>query len=174
MFRSSMKIASWVLTSALMLTGILGCHPATIILPPHIHTIGLSVIENHTSQYGLESVCTQQILQELQADGRLLVVSDKSADLVLKMSIRQYQRDIILTNTTNNRPEQYRLSVVYNLTAIDQIDQKPLFEDNGRVRSVLFCTADYPGAIVETEDQALLRMAQDLAHSLVRRVIQGN
>jgi hypothetical protein len=42
------------------------------------------------------------------------------------------------------------------------------------VRSVLFYTADYPGAIVETEDQALTRLSEDLALSLVRRVIEGS
>ena len=174
MFKQSVKKAGWLLVFGLTLSGLFGCHPATIILPPHIHTVGLGIVNNRTSQYGLESLCTQQVLQELQADGRLRVDSDKSADLVVQLDIRQYQKEVLLTDPATNRPQQYRLSIQYDLTATDKIDQRPLFEDKGRVRSVLYYTSDYQGAIVESEDQAILRLAQDLARSLVRRVIQGN
>jgi len=174
MFERYMKISGWTLAFALTLMGFLGCRPATIILPPHIHSIGLAVVENRTSQYGLEGLCTQAVLRQLQADGRFQLDSDLKADLVVKMVIQKYQREVLLTDAASNRPQQYRLSILYDLTAIDQIDQRPLFEDKGRVRSVLYYTADYPGAIVETEDQALNRLSGDLATSLVRRVIEGS
>jgi hypothetical protein len=173
MFQRYAKTSGWVLALGLILAGFIGCRPATIILPPHIHSIGLAVVGNQTSQYGLEALCTQAVLRQLQADGRFPLDSDLKADLVVKMVIRQYQREILLTDPTTNRPQQYRLSIQYDLTATDQIDQRPLFEDKGRVRSVLYYTADYPGAIVETEDQALTRLSEDLATSLVRRVIEG-
>jgi hypothetical protein len=168
------KTSVLLFSFALMLAGLLGCHPATIILPPHIHTVGLAVVENQTSQYGLEALFTQKVMRQFQTDGRFSLVSDNQSDLVVKLVIRKYEKDILLTDTATNRPQQYRLSVQYDLTATDQIDQRPLFEDKGRVRSVLFYTADYPGAIVETEDQALTRLSEDLALSLVRRVIEGS
>lgn len=174
MFQRYMKTSGWALAFGLMWMGFLGCRPATIILPPHIHSIGLAVVENRTSQYGLDGLCTQAILQQLQADGRFQLDSDLKSDLVIKIVIQKYQKEVLLTDTATNRPQQYRLSLLYDLTATDQIDQRPLFEDKGRVRSVLYYTSDYPGAIIETEDQALTRLSQDLATSLVRRVIEGS
>lgn len=153
---------------------LVGCHPAVSILPPHIHTVGVPTADNHTSQYGVETEITSQVIHQFETDGRLVLASDKSADLLVKISVRQYQKDVLLTNTANNRPEQYRLSVVYDLSAVDQVDQRPLFEDKGKTRSVFFNTSDYPGSIVETEDQAFQRLTDDLARSVVRRVIEGS
>lgn len=157
----------------LVLLGLGGCRPAVIILPPHIHSVALTAVDNRTSQYGLEALCTQSVMRQFQTDGRLVLVSEEKADLLVKVSIRQYQRDVLIADPKTNRPQQYRLSIQYDLTAVDEIDRKPLFEDKGRVRSVLFYTADYPGAAAETEDQALQRLMDDLAYSLVRRVIEG-
>jgi hypothetical protein len=174
MIKRFSKIWGRLLFCTLMLTELLGCRPATIILPPHIHSVGLAVVENQTTQYGLDAICTQAVIRQFSTDGRFLLVTDNQADLVVKMVIRKFERDILLTDVNTNRPQQYRLSIQYDLTATDQIDQRPLFEDRGRVRSVLYYTADYQGAIVETEDQAITRLSEDLALSLVRRVIEGS
>ncbi len=149
------------------------CRPALIVLPPHIHSVALDIVDNHTAKYGLEALTTQSVLREFQTDGRLSLVDEKRADLLVRLSIRQFEREVLLTDKDTNRPQQYRLSIKYDLTAVDQIDHKPLFEDKGRVRSVLYYTSDYIGAIVETEEQALQRLSDDLANSLVRRVIEG-
>jgi len=151
-----------------------GCRPAVVILPPHLKTVAVATFGNRTTNYGLESLLTNQTIRQFQQDGRLSVVSEDSADLLIKAEIRQYNDDVILVDPTTNRPKQYRLTVVYNLTAVDQVDQRALFDETNLAQTVLYYTADFPGAVSMTEDQAREQLAQDLGLSIVRRTIEGN
>ncbi|HEY5038282.1 MAG TPA: LPS assembly lipoprotein LptE, partial [bacterium] len=68
---------------------------------------------------------------------------------------------------------QYQLSVVYDIAAVDQREKKTFSEDVGRTSSVYYYTPQYVGAASETKDQAISRMAGDIAQSIVRRVLEG-
>jgi hypothetical protein len=151
-----------------------GCRPAAVILPPHIKSVAVDTVENLTSTYGLEARLTQSTVLQFQQDGRLAVTGPGQSDLSVKIVVKKYLKECILTDTATNRPTQYRLSITYDLTGKDQVDKKTLLEAAGLTQSVLYYTPDFTGAIAETEDQALSRLAEDLSRTVARRVIQGN
>lgn len=151
-----------------------GCRPAAVVLPPHIQSVAVPTIENRTSTYGLDALISQRVILQFQQDGRLVVSTPGNADLTVRIVVKKYLEECILTDTVTNRPKQYRLDIIYDLSASDEADNHTLLEATDLGQSVLYYTADFPGAIVETEDQALARLAEDLSRSVVRRVIQGN
>lgn len=157
----------------LFLLGMAGCHPAALVIPSYIHTVGVEVFKNQTSYFGLETTITQDMIQQFQIDGRLGIESPEKADLVVKGIIRQFIIEPILFDPKTNVVLQYRLSVTFDLTAVDQQEKKTILEDNQRIHSVFYYTQQYAGAIQQTQDQAFAQLANDMAYSSVRRVLEG-
>ncbi len=151
-----------------------GCHPAAIVIPSYIQNVGVELFENKTSYYGLDTIFTQATIRQFQVDGRLPIETADKSDLAVKVVIKQYIREPELYAPNTNYVLEYRLSVVYDLAAIDQREKKTFLEDTGKIHSIYFYTPQYTGAITETEDQAVSQLAGDMAYTIVRRVIEGN
>ncbi len=158
----------------LLLIGITGCHPAALVIPSYIQNVGVDLFENRTSYYGLDTIFTEATIRQFQIDGRLPIETADKADMAVKVIIRQYIREPQLYANNTNYVLEYRLSVVYDLAAIDQREKKTFLEDTGKVHSIYFYTPQYTGAIPETEDQAITQLASDMAYTIVRRVLEGN
>jgi hypothetical protein len=170
--KSKSPILRW-LPIAGLLASMLGCHPAALIVPSYLQNVGVSVFENKTSYFGLETLFTRATIRQFQEDGRLPLVDSDKADLVVKVVIRQYVQEPQMYDPKTNYVLQYRLSVVYDLAAVDQQEKKTFVEDTGRVHSVYFYTPQYVGAPSQTMDQAVSQLADDTAHTIVRRVLEG-
>ena len=150
-----------------------GCHPAPLIVPSYIQNVGVAIFQNQTSYYGLDTSFTQATIRAFQLDGRLALEDPDKSDLVVKVVIRKYIEEPIFFDPKSNNVLQYRLSVVYDLASVDQREKKTFLEDKERVHSVYYYTPDYTGAVTETKDQALARLADDMGRSIARRVLTG-
>ncbi len=91
----------------------------------------------------------------------------------MKVVIKQYIKEPVFYDPKTNYVLQYRLSIVYDLAAVDQREKKTFLEDDGKIHSVFYYTPQYIGAITQTEDQALAQLSGDFALVLVRRVLEG-
>jgi hypothetical protein len=158
----------------LLSPAVIGCHPAAMVIPSYIRTVGVEVFKNQTSYSGLETTITQNLIQQFQIDGRLAIENPEKADLVVRGVVRKYIIEPILFDPKTNIVLQYRLSVVYDLAALDQQEKKTLFEDSQRIHSIFYYTPEYVGAIQQTQEQALTQLAREMACSSVRRVLEGN
>ncbi len=156
-----------------LLLSMLGCHPAALVVPSYLQSVGVYLFENKTSYFGLDTLFTQATIRQFQQDGRLPLVDSDKADLVVKAVIREYIQEPQMYDPKTNYVLQYRLSVVYDLAAVDQQEKKTFVEDNGRIHSIYFYTPQYIGAPSETMDQAVSQLADDAAHTIVRRVLEG-
>ena len=150
-----------------------GCHPAALIIPSYIQSVGVELVQNKTSQFGLETLFTQAIIREFQTDGRLPIEDPDKADLTVRIIIHQFDQFPVFNDTTTNATLQYRLSVTYDLAAVDKREKKTFVEDDKKVHSYYYYSPLYVGAITQTEDQAITQMADDMAHLIVRRVLEG-
>ncbi len=166
------KILRWVPITGLLLS-MLGCHPAAMIVPSYIQNVGVALFENKTSYYGLDTIFTQATIKEFQQDGRLPYVDSAGADLVVKATIRQFVLEPQMYDPNTNYVLQYRVSVVYDLAAIDTQEKKTFVEDTGKIHSEYYYTAQYTGAPSQTQDQAVSQLADDTAYTIVRRVLEG-
>jgi hypothetical protein len=150
-----------------------GCHPAALIIPSYIQSVGVQLVDNRTSYYGLETVFTQAIIRQFQVDGRIPVAPPDQSDLLVKVLIKQFNIDPLFYDPTTSYVLQYRISVVYDLAAVDQREKKTFLEDTGKIHSYYYYTPQYVGAISQTQDQAITALADDTALTLVRRVLEG-
>ncbi len=48
-----------------------GCHPAALVIPSYIQTVGVQLFDNRTSYYGLDTLFTAATIRQFQIDGRL-------------------------------------------------------------------------------------------------------
>ncbi|HVM32781.1 MAG TPA: LPS assembly lipoprotein LptE [bacterium] len=151
-----------------------GCTPSVMIVPSYIQNVGVALVQNQTSQYGLDTLFTQQLIQGFQTDGRLPIANPDRADLVVQVTIKKYDAIPILFDPKTNNVLQYRLSLTYDMVAQDKRLNKILVEDKDKVRSYFYYTTLYTGAISYTDTQALSNLADDLSHAIIRRVLEGN
>ncbi len=172
MKKPELKIFPWA-PLAVLLVSMLGCHPAALIVPSYLQNVGVSLFENKTSYFGLDTLFTKATIRQFQQDGRLPLVDSDKADLVVKAVIREYIQEPQMYDPKTNYVLQYRLSVVYDLAAVDEQEKKSFVEDTGRVHSIYFYTPQYTGAPSETMDQAVSQLADDTAYTIVRKVLEG-
>jgi hypothetical protein len=164
------------LTASLLMAAALlaGCSPAVLIVPSYIQNVGVALVQNETSQYGLETLFTQQFIQDFQTDGRLPVANADQADLVVNVTIKKYDEVPILYDPKTNQVLQYRITLAYDMTALDNKLNKTLVEDKDVVHSYFYYTSQYVGAIPLTDAQAQAELADNLGRTIVRRVLEGN
>lgn len=158
---------------AIWVIGLAGCRPAVLVVPSYIQNVGVALFDNRTSTFGLETVLTQATIKQFQVDGRLPIEDPGKADLLVKAVVRKYVEEPLLFDTKTNYVLQYRLSIVYDLASVDQREKKTFLEDNEKIHSVYYYTPQYTGAITETKDQAVARLADETSRSIVRRVLEG-
>ena len=149
------------------------CHPAVVVVPSYITSVGVDTTKNMTSYYGLETSLTQNVIQQLQIDGRIPVADAERADLVLQMTITQFLITPIFFDPKTNNVLQYQLTLTYDLTVLDKRESKTFIEDKGRQHSVYYYTPQYTGAINQTQDQATAQMMQETGQLVVQRVLEG-
>lgn len=150
-----------------------GCHPAELVIPSYIHTVGVEPVKNQTSYFGLDTTFTEDLIRQFQVDARLTVDDPTKSDMVVKIVIRQYTINPIYFDPKTNLVLQYQLTMVYDIAAIDQVEKKTLMEDTGKQHSVYYYTPQYVGAITETQDQAAARMIDEATQLTVRQVLEG-
>jgi hypothetical protein len=158
---------------SLLLAGVTGCHPAALIIPSYIKNIGVQLFDNKTSYYGLDTVFTEAVIRQFQVDGRIPLAPPEYADLMVKAVIKQFNIDPLFYAPTTNYVLQYRISIVYDLAAVDEREKKTFLEDTDKIHAYYYYTPQYVGAISQTQDQAVTALAQDTALTLVRRVLEG-
>ena len=166
------KAAIFLVSSVLGMT-LAGCHPAALVVPSYIQSVGVSTFENNTSYYGLDTALTQATVRQFQIDGRLPVEDPVRADLVVKAIVQQYIEQPIFFDTKTNNVLQYQISVVYDLAAVDRRENKIFIEDKTKNHSVYYYTPEYTGAISQTKDAAVSQLSEEIGRAIVRRVLQG-
>jgi|GEM_PF-1150206 len=169
-FSSFLRVFVVTLLSAV---GFSGCHPAALVVPSYIQNVGVEVFKNQTSYFGLDTLLTQSTIRAFQIDGRLPIEDPEKSDLVVRCVIRKYIEQPMFYDPKTNNVLQYQISVVYDLASVDQREKKTFAEDTEKTHSVYYNTPDYAGAITETKDQALARLADDMGRSIARRVLEG-
>ncbi len=152
---------------------LVGCHPAALIVPSYIQNVGVEIFKNSTSYFGLETSLTQNTIRQFQIDGRLPVEDPSKSDLLVRCVIKKYVEEPMFYDTKTNNVLQYRISIVYDLAAVDQREKKTFAEDLDKIHSVYYNTPDYSGAITETKEQALDRLGEEIGKAISRRVLVG-
>jgi len=148
------------------------CGPYTFNpnLPGHIKSVAIPLFKNpRTFKYGAERILTDAVIDEFVADGSLDVADENVADSKLTVEIVNYKKEP-LSYDVQEVVKEYNLAVVISATFTDLTTNQVLWQEPSMYESVSYYAI---GARAETEDEALQRLAEELARKLVNRALQG-
>lgn len=138
-------------------------------LPPGISVVHVPSLENRTSEPQLELATTKAVMSELQRDGTLSVGDIEKADVVLTVVLEnfvleplRYERD------TATATSEYRLTIRASLELKNRRDGRMM------VKKIVKGETDFipSGDLSSSKRDALPRAAADLAHQIVKSVVE--
>lgn len=92
-----------------------------------IRTVAVPLANNETAEAGIAALLTQQVEQAYQADGRLRVVDEETADAILYLTVRRLE-DRPFTYTAEEVTEQYRFTVGVGAELVRSTDMEVLLD----------------------------------------------
>ncbi len=156
-------------TVMILMAGCLGYRVGTL-LPEDIRTIYVPAFGNKTGERNLEVGATNAVINKLNVDGTLKVVSkEEEADSVLKVTIVDYKlRPVRYRNVSD--PSEYRVTVIVEATLMNQHTGEPLWKNKRLGGESEFVIR---GGLPSSERAALPAAFDDLAHDIVEAIVEG-
>ncbi|MDA0321772.1 MAG: LptE family protein [Verrucomicrobia bacterium] len=140
-------------------------------LPKDIQSVYIPVFTNETDEPGVESETTLAAIREFQNDGALRVTTEDSADLILTVTVREFQlKPLRYKREQATTAEEYRLTLVADIVATRTSDGSVLAERTHLEGDAEFTLASDMRA---AKRDALPVAAKDLAHKIVEAVVES-
>jgi hypothetical protein len=124
--------------------------------------IAIPIFSNQTFKYGLEETLTDSIIKEFITDGRLQVVGEKEADVILRGEIVRYLKETPSKLTTTLEENRIRIEVLVSL--VSKKEKKTLKER--KIEEILAYSSSEAGGI-QTEDEAVEEACKEIAEKLI-------
>ncbi len=166
------RATAWVIAAAVLASAFLACGTYTFNpnLPTHIKTLAIPLAKNpRTFKYGAERILTDAAIDEFVKDGTLDVAAEDVADAKLTVEIVNYKKEPLAYDAQESVKE-YNLAIVVSVTFLDLTTGQVLWQEPSLYDAVPYFAV---GPNAETEDEALNRLAEDLARKIVNRTLQG-
>jgi hypothetical protein len=138
-------------------------------LPPDIRYVHVPGVINKTHEPQMEAEITRAIIEEIQKDGNLRVVARERADSILEVTLKEYEQvPLRYDRREATLAREFRMKVtalvVFRRTATNAV-----LVDRPVVGEAVFeATGDLSGP----KRDALPRLAQDLAHQVLKCVVE--
>lgn len=165
------RVSSWFLIVFLILP-LTGCGYRMAgggSLPGGVETIAVTLLENRTSETGLESVMTGALITELNRRRKGGVSDVDHAQAVLGGTIQALGRDTIARRGTSTSLER-RVYVVANLTLTHQ-DGEVLWKGEGLRAEQAYAVSGDDSAVTDANRrEAISQLSQRLAETVIRRL----
>jgi outer membrane lipopolysaccharide assembly protein LptE/RlpB len=142
-------------------------------LPQGARTIAVPAFVNRTTQYRIEQILTQAVVQTLIARTRYRIVPETDgADLVLQGEVTNLGSGAVLFDPVTGRATTVLVTVNLKVSLQDRAG-KTLFQNNTFVfREPYEISVDIPSFFQE-EGPALDRMSRDFATQLVSDILEN-
>ena len=145
---------------------------STALLPAHLRAIAIPVFENATTEYTLEQVITQTVIERFVQDNHLKVVDERSANAVLRGKITLYRNAIFgFSNTV--QAQEYRVTLAVSVTLKDVVKNRELWRDDNLVKTVNYFVVDTPGQTARSELDGRKEAIQKIADEILSRSVEG-
>jgi len=122
-----------------------------------------------TNYPAIETDITQAVIDRFIWDGDIRPSREEDADLILKGIVTEFRRDSLRYVRTTEEVEEYRITLVVNLSLIDKKENKMLWQENNLVGDTSYFTE---GLMAEPEQQAIQKAVEDIARRIVERVVE--
>jgi hypothetical protein len=166
----------------MLLQGV-GCgYTQKSLLPENIKTIHIAPVKNEINlsseisdknrfrvyRPGIEVDITNAVINRFIFDGNLKVAGPDNADAIAEAKLIDYRRDALRYSESDD-VQEYRLSIVIDITVYQSSDRKVLWHEPSLVGDSSFFLSG-PRAI--SEDQAAANAVEDLARRVVEKTIE--
>lgn len=117
----------------------------------------------------LETDITRAVIDRFMLDGNLRIEKEANADLVLKGFLVDFRRDV-LRYATDDTPEEYRISLVVDISLWDRNEDKLLWQEANFIGDTTYFLS---GPNAKSEDTAIVDGVNDLARRVVERTVEN-
>lgn len=182
MKRSLFGLASFLVT--IILFSVSGCGYTTRSLLPSnfksiyidnfTNSINITAEQSNLRMYrgyrpGMEVNLTKTVIDKFLSDGNLKVVSEPSADLILKGGLVDFKRDA-LRYDANDNVEEYRIKLMVNMELEDSKSGKTVWKEKDFAGETTYRTS---GSLAKSESSAVTDAITDIARRIVERTIEA-
>ena len=145
----------------------------SVYVAPFVSKIDLTNERNTGNKYkiyrpGLETDISRSLTNKFLFDGNLKPVSMENADVAIKGELLEFRRDP-LRYTSSDEVEEYRLSLVVNISLWNRQDDTLIWEEKNFVGDTTYFTQ---GAQAKSETTAIQDAIADLSSRIVARVVE--
>lgn len=168
-----------VILGCLMLAlavGISGCgynfRGKTNNLPSDVRTIAIPVFKNYTGETRIESTFTDQTIFQFTRSQLLRVVSEKSADAILKGEITRADVEDV-SYTAQETSKQRRITIAVKASLTRTKDGKLLWQRHELKQQRTFAVGSSPQATDLNKAAAVNELAKSLAQTLHDSVFEN-
>ncbi len=170
-------MARWLtaaLAAALGLTLPYGCSysPNPANFPVHLRTIAVPVLQNRTTQPGLESEVTEAVVDRFVRDNNLRVVGENEADLLITGAITGYSNAVFGFNA-REQAQEYQVALTVSLTAKDRVKNREMWRDDNLVRTANYFVVAAPGQEVQDEATGRRNAIEKIADAVLNKTVEG-
>lgn len=138
-------------------------------IPANVNDVHLPPMENSTREPGLENLLTDQVTQQLLADGRVDLVGKSEAKVVVHGTITGYER-IPLAYNDQDIVQQYKVRMEMRIELVDPGSGETLKQFSNIFRETRYSDINPP---IETEFDAKQRVVRKLARDVVTTLVEG-
>lgn len=118
---------------------------------------------------GMEIDLTRAVIDAYLRDGNLKIASEADADLILKATLIDFNREA-LRYDANDNVEEYRIKLVVNMTLENAKTGAIVWKENGFAGETTYRTS---GSLAKSESAALNDAISDLARRIVERTVEA-
>lgn len=144
------------------------------LIPKHIQTIAVPAWGNATRRYKLSEQLTASVTREFISRTRFKIIADPGqADAILTGAVINFFSYPTVFDPVTGRASGVEVIVVVQMKLIDRTDNKVLLDrPSFEVRERYEISID-PRAYFDESDDALQRLARDVARSVVSAVLEN-
>jgi hypothetical protein len=140
------------------------------MLPTDIASVYVPTVVNKTAEPLIEIDVTQAIIQNIQQDGSLRVVSAEEADTILTVELTGYELEAVaFRKDVRAAANQYRINLTANMVLRRTSDESVVAESPRVAGSAVF---DVLGDLSSSKLTGNPDAADDLATRIVQRIVE--
>jgi outer membrane lipopolysaccharide assembly protein LptE/RlpB len=172
-----LRPATAAVAAAALLLGAAGCGYSLVgrgsTLPATVRVIRFQTLQNATSRVGVEQRVSREVARELATRGRFEVRADaRNADAELSGAVTQFDLYAVAYDE-EGRAKEYQVAITARVSLKTLPDETVLWENPSYTFRENYTLPASAASYVDRENEAIDRVAERFAASLVSSVLEG-
>lgn len=142
------------------------------VLPGHIKTVAVPLMENRSARGGLDAALATSLTEAFIQNNTLSVVPEKSADSMVEGTILEYRREPFTVDAAEN-VQEYKVEILIAAQFVDLRKNKVIWEEPRMSQWATYNFVEVGGQPAETENDGIERALAKLTADILNRTVEG-